>query len=244
MDSISRDLPRPAAVLPGGREAGVPWRIRLVRHLHHDLAEGHHLQCHPSALTDRVSATSDSPAALLARIAQGDSRAMESCLEIHGPLVWGIVLRRVRDRSAAEDLTQEIFTDIWKHAGRHDPAQASEAGFIAMIARRRTIDWCRRQMRLPEMAALHESPDIPAEAATGGDHHDREVLWQALGRLPEETRHLFRLHFEQGMTHSEISEKTGLPLGSVKTRLRRGLIEARAMLARLRGVHPSTEALS
>jgi RNA polymerase sigma-70 factor (ECF subfamily) len=181
---------------------------------------------------------------LLARIARGDSRAMESCLETHGALVWGIVSRRIRDHSAAEDVVQEIFTDIWKHAARHDAGIASEAGFIAMIARRRAIDWVRRQQRLPEMASLHESHDIPADTAAGGDRHDREVLWQALERLPDDTLQLFRLHFEQGMTHSEISDKTGLPLGSVKTRLRRGLIEARALLARLRtGAKPSTGAL-
>lgn len=168
---------------------------------------------------------------------------MEAFIESHGPLVWSIVLKRVRDHSAAEDLTQEIFTEIWKYAGRYDPAVASEAGFVAMIARRRAIDWGRKQQRLPQMETLDASENLAATTDAPGLSMDRDTLWQALSPLPDETRQLFALHFEQGMTHSEISEKTGLPLGSVKTRLRRGLIEARSLLQRLRsGIHPSTSA--
>lgn len=159
--------------------------------------------------------------------------AMEACIETHGGLVWSIVLKRVRDHSAAEDLIQEIFTEIWKSSGRHDPAIASESGFIAMIARRRAIDWTRRQQRLPEMETLADKSDIPAPSEVPGLAMDRDSLWKALETLPDETRRLFALHFEQGLTHSEIAESTGLPLGSVKTRLRRGLLEARSLLGRL-----------
>jgi RNA polymerase sigma-70 factor (ECF subfamily) len=158
---------------------------------------------------------------------------MDGCIEAHGGLVWSIVLKRVRDRTAAEDLTQEIFTEIWKTSGRYDPAIASESGFIAMIARRRAIDWVRKQQRLPEMECLAEKADFPAPSEEPGEGLDRDALWKALETLPDETRKLFTLHFEQGLTHSEIAASTGLPLGSVKTRLRRGLLEARALLGRL-----------
>jgi RNA polymerase sigma-70 factor (ECF subfamily) len=158
---------------------------------------------------------------------------MESCFQVYGPLVWAIVQRRVRDQSAAEDLTQEIFTEVWKNAARHDPAISGEGGFIAMIARRRAIDWVRRQQRLPEIEPLPASADFAAATEDPGQAIDREALWKALERLPEETRRLFSMHFEQGMTHAEIADQTGLPLGSVKTRLRRGLIEARAMFKHL-----------
>jgi len=230
-ESLPRNLlaGRPAA-------AGASWRVRLVRRLGPASRKNHRLQAAAPALTDAVlgpEPSTTNSAGLLAGVARGDSRAMERCIEVHGPLVWGVVLRRVSDRSAAEDLTQEIFTEIWKHAGRHNPAIASEAGFVAMIARRRAIDWCRKQQRLPEMESLAASEDLPAATEGPGEGVDREVLWQALSPLPDETRRLFNLHFEQGMTHSEISEQTGLPLGSVKTRLRRGLIEARSLLQRL-----------
>ena len=138
----------------------------------------------------------------------------------------------LKNHFAAEDLVQEIFTEVWKSSCRHDPAIAREGGFIAMIARRRAIDWLRRQQRLPEMETLSEKAEIPAEANAPWLGMDRDTLWAALQRLPEETRRLFALHFEKGMTHAEIAELTGQPLGSVKTRLRRGLIEARALLQR------------
>ncbi|MEI7928186.1 MAG: sigma-70 family RNA polymerase sigma factor [Verrucomicrobiales bacterium] len=190
---------------------------------------------HPNkpALPESVTVSGSSPSNHLARVASGESRAMEACIEAHGGLVWSIVLKRVRDRPAAEDLTQEIFTEIWKSSGRYNASIASESGFIAMIARRRVIDWSRKQQRLPEMETLPEKAEFPAPSEMPGLAMDRDSLWTALETLPEETRKLFTLHFEQGLTHSEIAESTGLPLGSVKTRLRRGLLEARALLGRL-----------
>ncbi len=161
---------------------------------------------------------------------------MEQLIDFHGPLVWGIILRRVSDRSAAEDLAQEIFTEIWQKAGRYDPGLCSEAGYIAMIARRRSIDWIRRREKLPEISPLPETPDLAGETASPGSGIDREMVWAALSGLAEETRRLFILHFEKGLSHAEIAAETGLPLGSVKTRLRRGLIEARALLKSRTGV--------
>ena len=201
------------------------------------------MQIQSPALGERVTDSGHSSPEkppLLAQVGRGDSTAMENCIRTHGPLVWSIVQRRVQDRGDAEDLTQEIFTEVWKSAGRYQPSIASESGFIAMIARRRAIDWLRKRQRQPEIEPLPGTGDYPAKTVEPGEAHDREKLWEALGELPEETRHLFALHFQQGMSHAEISDATGLPLGSVKTRLRRGLIEARALLnRRLNGNNPS-----
>lgn len=169
---------------------------------------------------------------LLRRVGEGCARSMEECIGSYGGLVWSLIRHRVKDSGAAEDLVQEIFTEIWKSAARYDPAVATESTFIAMIARRRMIDWFRKQKRLPEMETLANLPDLPTPEVFPDDGTDREMLWQAVGELPQETRRLFMLHFEQGMTHGEISEETGLPLGSVKTALRRGLIEVRRLLKR------------
>lgn len=218
---------------PGPQRA--PWRVRLIRRLGSPAVQSLRLHSVNPELERSVpepGATSLTLPPLLAAVAQGDARAMKQCIEVHGPLVWGIVRRRVKDHFAAEDLVQEIFTEVWKSSGRHDSAIASEAGFISMIARRRAIDWLRRQQRLPEMESLPEKSEIPAESSVPGVGMDRDTLWAALQRLPDETRRLFVLHFEKGMTHAEIAELTGQPLGSVKTRLRRGLIEARALLQR------------
>jgi len=169
---------------------------------------------------------------LLCRVGKGCGRAMEECIESYGGLVWSLVTHRVRDLGAAEDLAQEIFTEIWKSSARYDPAISSESTFIAMIARRRTLDWLRKQQRLPEMETFANSLDFPAPDHSPDTGLDKESLWQAVGDLPPSTQRLFALHFEQGMTHDEISDETGLPLGSVKTGLRRGLIEIRRLLSR------------
>jgi RNA polymerase sigma-70 factor, ECF subfamily len=227
---LAASLPR---TFPVAQRRGAPWRVRLVRGITAGRKSNVWLQPNKPALVVSVTTPGALPSDFLGRMARGDERAMEACIKAHGGLVWSIVLKRVRDRSAAEDLTQEIFTEIWKTSGRYDAAIASESGFIAMIARRRAIDWSRKQQRLPEMETLPEKADFPAPTEIPGVAMDRDTLWKALETLPDETRKLFALHFEQGLTHSEIAESTGLPLGSVKTRLRRGLLEARALLGRL-----------
>lgn len=187
-----------------------------------------------------VSAKADAaPPEILAGVARAEPQAMERCIENFGPLVWTIVSRRVRDRGAAEDLTQEIFTEVWKMAGRFNPLLGSETTFIGMIARRRAIDWCRSRRGLPELEGISAAAGLPDLTRPPGEAMDGEALWRTLDHLPAETRRLFALHFEQGMTHGEISETTGLPLGSVKTRLRRGLIEARRLLGKFGAVQPS-----
>lgn len=170
---------------------------------------------------------------ILPQVAAGDADAMENCVDTFGPLVWSIVRKRVRDQTAAEDLIQDIFVELWKTAPRFDPTLGSETTFVAMIARRRAIDWVRKQEHSPKTEPLADHGGYSADRAPDGAGLDRETLWQALAVLPEETRRLLALHFERGMTHQEISDQTGLPLGSVKTRLRRGLIEARTTLQHL-----------
>ena len=157
---------------------------------------------------------------------------MQQCIAKYSGLVWSIVSRYVKNRSCAEDVVQETFTDLWKSANRYDPAVAGESTFIGMLARRRAIDFARKESRRPQLEALPDGEFLPHSSTEptpfirgeGGD------VIAAIKDLPEETRQIFFLHFDEGMTHPEISEKTGLPLGTVKTRLRRGLIEVRNKL--------------
>jgi RNA polymerase sigma-70 factor (ECF subfamily) len=85
---------------------------------------------------------------LLPRIAKGDEEAMRKCIDAYGPLVWSIVCRRIDQRTEAEETCQDIFTEIWKFADRFDSKVSKESTFIGMIARRRSIDWQRKQSRL------------------------------------------------------------------------------------------------
>ena len=178
------------------------------------------------------------PDPILPRLAAGEPRAMNVCIDRFGGLIWSIVRRSIGNATEAEDLVQEIFTEIWKKAGFYDPQTAPEATFIALVARRRTIDHLRRNGRQPNLEPLEAAESLPAQTPPATPPScDPEAVRSSVAALPEDTRELFRMHFEDGFTHPEIAEKTGLPLGTVKTRLRRGLIMLREHLQRAGATH-------
>ncbi len=163
---------------------------------------------------------------------------MDACIARYGNLVWAIARRTIKDSSDAEDLVQEVFTEIWKKADSFDPSIANEATFISLITRRRAIDYLRRQGRQPGFEPLTLAESLPQPSNEVSTLvHDSEAVQSSLTSLPADTRHLFQLFFESGFTHPEIAEKTGLPLGTVKTRLRRGLITLREKLLYLTKPH-------
>jgi len=179
---------------------------------------------------------------VLAGVALGEEAAMEKCIEVYGGLIWSIALRYADDRSQAEDIVQEIFMEVWRSAHCFDAAIAGEKTFVGLLARRRSIDYIRKQRRQPpavELMAAESLPDESTQASMEGKVEHSSLL-EMLNELPEATRELFTLHFEEGLTHPEIVERTGLPLGTVKTRLRRGLIEMRDRLRRLDGNQTTT----
>ena len=167
---------------------------------------------------------------ILPLVAKGDEAAMKRCIDSYGPLVWSIVCRRINERVNAEEACQEIFTEVWRIAGRFDSKVSKESTFIGMIARRRSIDWQRKQNRLPALANLDSLPELSTPSTNNLHSIDRSELWNILNELPLDTLNLFSLHFEKGLTHDEIARQTKLPIGTVKTKLRRGLIEARKLL--------------
>lgn len=173
----------------------------------------------------------ESPATILDRVAKGEPGAAERCVERYADLVWSVA-RRLCPRSDAEDAVQEIFIDLWKSAARFDASLASEPAFVVMIARRRLIDRLRRSARRPAPAQLAEGSDAPqpgarsAEAALGAAE-EASIALRELEALAPEQRRCITLAVQQGYTHTQIAEATGLPLGTVKTHVRRGLIRIR-----------------
>jgi RNA polymerase sigma-70 factor (ECF subfamily) len=170
--------------------------------------------------------------AILKRIADGDRSAVQDCLDKYGGLVWSIARKMLRNTDDAEDAVQEIFVDIWKNAGRFDETKASETTFIAMLARRRLIDRIRHSARRITTDSLD---DILLEPFTRTDTQmqmaaEAGQAAEAMRSLRPEQQQVLRLSIIQGMSHQEISEATGMPLGTVKTHARRGLLQVREYL--------------
>ena len=180
---------------------------------------------------------STAPTDVLTRVARGDADAVRDCLERFSPLVWSIVKKLWREPASMEDLVQEIFIEIWRSAARFDPDKASEATFIATIARRRTIDRQRRTGRGPREEDIEErTVSIDDEGLSGVDlGDDARRAHEALAHLKPDQRRVILMSVVDGLTHQEIATATGLALGTVKSHIRRGLDKAAQMLRPSRG---------
>jgi len=171
---------------------------------------------------------------LLHRIATGDQAALEAFMDRFGALVWSLARRFSRDRADAEDAAQEVLLAIWRVAGRYDPARASEETFVAMIARRKLIDRMRSAAsgsRPPITVELPDLPDtgLPASALIERSE-DVARAGQVLADLRPEEQRVIRMSVLQGLTHAEISARLGMPIGTVKTNIRRGLARVRDVI--------------
>jgi len=180
---------------------------------------------------------------ILGRIASGDQSAVNQCIDRYGGLVWSIVRRMAPSNEEAEDLVQEVFIDVWKSADRYDPNSASEKTFIAMIARRRLIDRIRQIQRRPQENELNEALDFES------DEHQKieksleaQAAAQYLADLKPEQRRVLHLSIYLGMSHGEIATATDMPIGTVKSHVRRGLIAIREKLQANQGSLDGREA--
>ncbi len=184
----------------------------------------------------------------LERIGQGDQSAVQECLDRFGNLVWSLARRLSGNQADAEDAVQEIFVDVWRSAGRYDPSVASEATFIAMIARRRLIDRRRRLSRRPVEVSAPAAADMYEAQPEGSQERlelgeDAAKARKAFGLLSTEQQRVLQLSLQYGHSHQQISEATGLPLGTVKTHARRGLLRMREALRDESGQTNSAEDL-
>lgn len=181
--------------------------------------------------------------AILHRIASGDRAAVQDCLNKYGGLVWSIARKLLRNADDAEDAVQEVFVDVWKNAARFDESQASETTFIAMLARRRIIDRIRYSARRISADSLDDvllEPFTRADKAMQMSVEAQEAA-EAMRKLRPEQQQVLKLSIIQGMSHQEIADATGMPIGTVKTHARRGLMQVRENLGlgdaeRLKGV--------
>lgn len=172
---------------------------------------------------------------LLVRVAAGDEQAMRACIDAYGALVWRLASQMLPDAAEAEDAVQDVFISIWENARRHDPSVGSELTFVAMIARRRLIDRGRRTGHRrrtqsgfrTEVETTGTAWEVPADETLPDT---ARAALQALESLPDSQRTAVTLAVRGGLTHEQISVQTGMPLGTVKTNIRRGLQRIRTLL--------------
>lgn len=174
---------------------------------------------------------------LLERVARGEAAAVALFVERYTPLVWTLA-RRQLGAHVAEDLVQEVFLALWQGAERFDPALSSETNFVLTVARRRIIDLRRRAGRAPRTEEIEEATD-PHDALEPIELSDEARRAEAaLSTLAPTQREVLRLALIEGLTHTEVAERLALPLGTVKSHVRRGLERVRA---RVLGQDPGRE---
>lgn len=168
---------------------------------------------------------------ILSNIADGVPGAVEECLAVYGGLVWSLARKMSPTFDDAEEAVQEIFLDVWRHAGRFDSRASSETTFVAMIARRRLVDRHRRRRSRVQPEPLPASlPVVPDGGTFRPDHcEDVELVATLLEKLRPEERRVLELAIGHGRTHTEISTLLGVPVGTVKSLARRGLIRLRTL---------------
>jgi RNA polymerase sigma-70 factor (ECF subfamily) len=168
-------------------------------------------------------------AELLTRVQQADDRAMAVLYDRYSKIVYSVSLRVLRDTAAAEDVMQEIFMQIWRNPNSFVAAKGSLGGWLSVVARNRSIDTLRRKRPSEQVEEMNL-------AAIGNlaDESERNLMMEkaraAVVTLPLEQRKTLEMAFFDGLTHSEIAEMTGDPLGTVKTRIRSGLLALRKAL--------------
>jgi RNA polymerase sigma factor (sigma-70 family) len=172
------------------------------------------------------------PPSVLKRMAHGDKRALADCIDQHGGLIWALSRRMSPTPSDAEDATQEIFLTLWKNASRFDPTRGSEAVFIATLARRLLINRYRQRRRRPAEVSVDESESLQwaATGITSETSAEAQQASAALSLLRPEQQRIITLAVVHGLSQSEIATQIGMPLGTVKTLMRRGLLRVREML--------------
>lgn len=175
---------------------------------------------------------------LLAGMATGDLEAAAGLIRRLQSRVFGLALAIVGDRGIAEDVAQETFLRLWRHAAAYDPRKGSVRTWTLAITRNLAIDAVRLRRDLPKdpllpWAAELSAVDFPEDAVAARDEVDK--LREALARLPTEKRRAVLLAGLAGWTAREIAEADGIPLGTAKTRIRDGLMNLRAGLERQRG---------
>jgi RNA polymerase sigma-70 factor, ECF subfamily len=179
--------------------------------------------------SERQAISSD--LATVTALKSGNQSAMAELYDRYSSVVYAVALRVLGDTGAAEDVLQEVFLQLWRNPGAFDAARGSLGAWLAVITRNRAIDALRK--RRPESAIedviVSVAPDLAGEADRS---RAAAKVRDVLGSMPSPQRIALEMSYFEGMSHHEISSKTGEPLGTIKTRIRSGLIALRKAFQR------------
>jgi RNA polymerase sigma-70 factor (ECF subfamily) len=175
---------------------------------------------------------------LMTAIAAGDASALSVLYDRHAAAVMGVGMRILRDRAEADELTGDVFIELWNRADRFDPSRGHPLAYVLALARSRAIDRLRSRTRRDRVFVAPGEHDGTAPGDPFNDSSNaqmRSLLDRALSGLHPGQRHALELAYFDGMSHSEVAEATGEPLGTVKTRIRQGILRLREALAAVYG---------
>jgi RNA polymerase sigma-70 factor (ECF subfamily) len=176
---------------------------------------------------------------LLARIVARDMTALRALYDACASRAMAIALRLLHDRAEAEDVVQETWVEVWKRAAQYDERRGGVVAWVCTIARTRAIDRLRARgsaARAEASAGTDAVEDVaPAASELAESRQDQERVAAALAQLPPEQRRALELAYFDGLTQREIAERTGDPLGTVKTRVRLALRKLSELLSEPRG---------
>jgi RNA polymerase sigma-70 factor (ECF subfamily) len=175
-------------------------------------------------------------ALLTARLAAGDDRALAEAFDLLGPSVYGAALRVLGEWTAAQDVAQDVFVELWSHPDRYDPAAGSLRTYLTVLARRRAIDVVRSELRriarqernhrlTPQPGVASPSDEVEAAEAAG-------VVRAAVRLLPDSQREVVELAYFGGLSYREVALAVGIPEGTAKSRLRLALARLESVLDR------------
>lgn len=177
--------------------------------------------------------------ALVALVARSDDDALAALYDRYGRLAYGLAMRIVRDPTLAQDAVQEGFLNAWRGAGSFDPVRAKPSTWLLTLVHRRAVDLVRREQR----RRGEPLEDVAPEAAEATDEEaalreQRQIVQHALRRLPTDQREALELAYYGGYTQSQLAERLGVPLGTIKSRMFGGLSRLRELLAEA-GIEPT-----
>lgn len=180
--------------------------------------------------------TDSTDTALMGGIARGDTDAFAAFYDRHSGLLFSVAVHVLRDEREAEDVLQEAMVSLWERATQYDASLGKPLSWAVTLTRNRAIDRLRGLKRRPQATAvdLEDADAASDESATATSHvmmqESTQSLRQALRGLPDDQRSAIELAFFQGLTHVEIADAIQVPLGTVKARIRRGMLELRDAL--------------